>query len=165
MEMYYIKPVKDSKLVKQKINTYSSRSSDNAAIIVDEPVKYTIDELLEASDRVFALCDELGIGTVALREKENAILVGAKNLTEEKKNNVRKVAQIDIDNVLFEEYPDIDYVPMEEREKKHIVINKKKDIEEIKSKTTSIAQNWSDVVNSLNNSEYGGAYIDGDVLH
>lgn len=73
-----------------------TKKRSSSQIHIDNQVKYTLSDLKEASNNVFNMCDILDIVSTSVDIKNNSIVVGDKNnWTDEKKEKVRTIAQID----------------------------------------------------------------------
>lgn len=101
-DVLHIKPV-ESNSTKREINGLNEKklsSSNNINIVIDDVAKYTYKELEEAKDKVFDAADDLEIVSAGISNKNNAIVIGAEDWNEEKKEAVIKTAGIE--NVIFE---------------------------------------------------------------
>lgn len=101
-DVLHIKPV-ESNSTKREINGLNEKklsSSNNINIVIDDVAKYTYKELEEAKDKVFNAADDLDIVSAGISNKNNAIVIGAEDWDEEKKEAVIKTSGIE--NVLFE---------------------------------------------------------------
>lgn len=67
-------------------------SSNNINIVIDDVAKYTYKELEEAKDKVFDAADDLEIVSAGISNKNNAIVIGAEEWNEERKEDVIKTA-------------------------------------------------------------------------
>ena len=70
-------------------------------IIIDEPTKYSMEELNKAMEDSIALFEEVDIDFVAIDEENNGLVVGMFGVTEAKMD--RFCEEIKIDTILFEE--------------------------------------------------------------
>lgn len=101
-DVLHIKPV-ESNNSKKEINEIEAnmlRSSNNINLVIDDVAKYTYKELEEAKDKVFDAADDLEIVSAGISNKNNAIVIGAEEWDEEKKQLVIKTAGLD--NIIFE---------------------------------------------------------------
>lgn len=99
---YHIIPL-DKEKMEQYIHQVEERMGGvKSGIIVEEPMKYSYQQLLDAQDRVWARNEEFGVLNASPAIHENAVEFGAEKWTEENKQAVREVAQID--NIIFLEF-------------------------------------------------------------
>lgn len=100
-DVLHIKPI-DSNNITKEINAVKQKRCEgkNLNIVIDDVVEYTYKELEEAKDKVFDVADELDITSAGISNKNNAIVIGAEEWNQEKKQAVTKLAGID--NIIFE---------------------------------------------------------------
>ena len=93
----HIKPMSEQ----NQVNIMTMVENEDAVVIIDEPAKYTIEELNKAMEDSISLFEELDIDFVAIDEENNGLVVGMFGVTEAKVDRFRE--EIKIDAILFQE--------------------------------------------------------------
>lgn len=93
----HIKPMSEQ----NQVNIMTMAENEDAVVIIDEPAKYTMEELNKAMEDSIVLFEELDIDFVAIDEENNGLAVGMFGVTEAKMDRFRE--EINIDAILFQE--------------------------------------------------------------
>ena len=93
----HIKPMSEQ----NQVNIMTMVENEDAVVIIDEPAKYTMEELNKAMDDSIVLFEELDIDFVAIDEENNGLAVGMFDVTEAKMNKFRE--EIKVDTISFQE--------------------------------------------------------------
>ena len=110
---------KDSETLQATLFEILPKARTSSNIIIEDDAKYTLQELNNASDKSMEVWEELELDFVAVDEEYNALLVGAYEWTEEKKDTFMEA--VGIKNVIFEtvepiEEQKIEYTSAKEEE-------------------------------------------------
>ena len=95
----HIKP-QDEVEMQSILSETAPNSRAASSVILDDEAEYTLNELNEASDKSEKIWKELKLDYVAISERDNGLIVGAYEWTEEKKERFKEV--VGINNVFFE---------------------------------------------------------------
>ena len=95
----HIKP-QDEVEMQSMLSETAPNSRAASSVILDDEAEYTLNELNEASDKSEKIWKELKLDYVAISERDNGLIVGAYEWTEEKKERFKEV--VGINNVFFE---------------------------------------------------------------
>lgn len=75
-------------------------------VVFDNPAKYSLEQLLDGSDKLDNYWNQLEIVQVGVRQIDNGLFVGCFNLTDYKKENIKRISGID--NIEFKEFSEDD---------------------------------------------------------
>ena len=85
---------KDSETLQATLFEILPKARTSSNIIIEDDAKYTLQELNNASDKSMEVWEELELDFVAVDEEYNALLVGAYEWTEEKKDTFMEAVGI-----------------------------------------------------------------------